>query len=74
MVELRSKSDSMEPLQQKMREYLANGANLGWLIDRKNRKVEIYRQGKEVELLNNPTSLSGEDVLPGFVLDLTEVW
>ncbi|HBY79006.1 MAG TPA: hypothetical protein DEG47_18865, partial [Cyanobacteria bacterium UBA11148] len=74
VVELRSKSDSMEPLREKMREYLANGANLGWLIDRKNRKVEIYRPGKEVEIINNPTSLSGEDVLPGFILDLTEVW
>lgn len=74
VVELRSKSDNMEPLREKMREYIANGASLGWLIDRKNRKVEIYRQGLDVEILNNPTTLSGEDVLPGFVLDLTEVW
>ncbi|HBL13298.1 MAG TPA: hypothetical protein DD379_18235 [Cyanobacteria bacterium UBA11162] len=74
VVELRSKSDRMEPLREKMREYIPNSANLGWLIDRKNRKVEIYRPGKEVEIINNPTSLSGEDVLPGFVLDLTEVW
>lgn len=74
VVELRSQSDNMEPLREKMREYIANGASLGWLIDRKNRKVEIYRQGLDVEILNNPTTLSGEDVLPGFVLDLTEVW
>lgn len=74
VVELRSKSDNMEPLRAKMREYMENKARLGWLIDRKNRKVEIYRQGWDVEVLDNPSSLSGEDVLPGFVLDLTEVW
>jgi Uma2 family endonuclease len=74
VVELRSKSDRMEPLRAKMREYRNNGARLGWLIDRKNRKVEIYRQNREVELLENPATLSGEDVLPGFVLDLTQVW
>jgi Uma2 family endonuclease len=64
----------MAPLQAKMREYMENGAHLGWLIDRKNKKVEIYRQGQEVEVLDNPSTLSGEAVLPGFVLDLTEVW
>jgi Uma2 family endonuclease len=74
VMELRSKSDNLEPLREKMREYMANGASLGWLIDRKNRKVEIYRQGRDVEVLDNPSTLSGEDVLPGFVLDLTEVW
>lgn len=73
VVELRSKNDNMEPLRVKMREYRDNGARLGWLIDRKNKKVEIYRSGREVEVLENPASLSGEDVLPGFVLDLTEV-
>ncbi|MBD1927817.1 Uma2 family endonuclease [Trichocoleus sp. FACHB-90] len=74
VVELRSKNDNMEPLRPKMREYMENQARLGWLIDRKNKKVEIYRQGQDVEVLDNPTTLSGEDVLPGFVLDLTEVW
>ncbi|MCP2730578.1 Uma2 family endonuclease [Limnofasciculus baicalensis] len=74
VVELRSQSDNMEPLREKMREYIANGAILGWLIDRKNQKVEIYRQEPDVEILDCPMSLSGEDVLPGFVLDLTEVW
>ena len=74
VVELRSPSDSMETLRAKMREYMENGASLGWLIDRKSRKVEIYRQGREVEVLDNPTTVLGEDVLPGFVLDLTEVW
>jgi Uma2 family endonuclease len=57
-----------------MQEYMANAACLGWLIDRKNKKVEIYRQNQDVEILDNPSTLSGEDVLPGFVLDLTDVW
>jgi Uma2 family endonuclease len=65
VLELRSESDNMAPLQAKMREYMENGARLGWLIDRKNKKVEIYRQGQEVEVLDNPSTLSGEDVLPG---------
>lgn len=74
VVELRSVSDNMKPLREKMQEYIDNGAKLGWLIDRKNRKVEVYRQGCDVEILDNPTSLSGEDILPGFILNLTEVW
>ncbi len=47
---------------------------LGWLIDRKNKTVEIYRKNQAVEVMNHPISLSGEDILPGFMLDLTEVW
>ena len=74
VVELRSKSDNMEPLREKMREYIANAARLGWLIDRKNKKVEIYRHDRDVEISDNPSTLSGEDVLPGFILDLTDVW
>jgi len=74
VVELRSRSDSINTLRAKMEEYKENGATLGWLIDRKNRKVEIYRQNQDVEILDNPTTLSGENLLPGFVLDLTEVW
>ncbi|GCL38255.1 MULTISPECIES: Uma2 family endonuclease [Sphaerospermopsis] len=74
VLELRSKTDSLEKLQSKMREYIENGASLGWLIDQKNQRVEIYRPGKDVEILEHPTSLSGEDILPGFILDLTEVW
>ena len=74
VVELRSKSDNMEPLREKIEEYIANGARLGWLIDRKNQKVEIHRCDRDVEILDNPNTLSGEDVLPGFVLDLTDIW
>ncbi|MBW4673867.1 MAG: Uma2 family endonuclease [Desmonostoc geniculatum HA4340-LM1] len=73
VVELRSPSDSLKDLQEKMQEYIENGAQLGWLIDRKNKRVEIYRPGKDVEILNNPTSLSGENVLPGFVLNLQDI-
>jgi Uma2 family endonuclease len=57
-----------------MQEYLANGMRLGWLISAKNRTVEIYRTGREVEVLESPASLSGEDVLPGFTLNLELIW
>ncbi len=51
-----------------------NGCRLGWLINRKKREVEIYRPGQEVEVLQSPLALSGEDVLPGFVLNLQKIW
>lgn len=73
VVELRSSSDRLQPLQTKMQEYRENGARLGWLIDIQNRKVEIYRPGREVEMLDNPSTLSGEDVLPGFILSLVGI-
>jgi Uma2 family endonuclease len=57
-----------------MQEYLDNGLRLGWLIDAKNKRVEIYRPNREFEVLESPDSLSGEDVLPGFVLDLSVVF
>ncbi len=71
VVELRSASDSLKELQDKMREYLENGVRLGWLIDRQNLRVEIYRPGQNVEIIESPETLSGEDVLPGFILDLS---
>jgi len=74
VLELRSESDSLSKLQAKMREYIDNGAKLGWLIDPENRRVEIYRPGREVEVLENPSNLSGKDILPGFVLNLRRVW
>jgi Uma2 family endonuclease len=74
VVELRSATDSLEVLRKKMKEYQDNGVKLGWLIDRKNKKVEIYRQAAAVEIRDRPMTLSGEDVLPGFVLDLSEMW
>jgi Uma2 family endonuclease len=74
VIELLSPSDSLRVTQKKMEEYKSNGVHLGWLINRKLRQVEIYRVGKEVEVLDNPSSLSGEDVLPGFVLNLDAIW
>ncbi|MEC4984280.1 MAG: Uma2 family endonuclease [Oscillatoria sp. PMC 1068.18] len=74
VVELRSPSDNLKPLQRKMQEYLDNGARLGFLIDRKNHQVEIYRQSQDVQVLVHPKNLSGEDVLPKFILDLTQIW
>ncbi len=74
VIELLSPSDSLKDTQAKMKEYLENGTRLGWLINRKARQVEIYRQGREVEILENPQSLSGEDVLVGFILELKLIW
>jgi Uma2 family endonuclease len=74
VIELRSTTDSLKTLQAKMREYMENGVRLGWLIDPKNRKVHIYRANGEVEVLQNPNSLSGEDVLVGFELNVQEIF
>jgi Uma2 family endonuclease len=74
VVELRSKTDSRTSLQAKMQEYLENGTELGWLIDPQNKRVEIYRPGQAVEVLERPISLSGEGILPGFTLNVQELW
>lgn len=71
--EIVSPPQTAAELQAKMCEYQDNGSRLGWLIDPKSRRVEIYRPGQEVEVLDNPASLSGEDVLPGFVLNLESI-
>ncbi len=73
VVELRSPSDSLEKVRQKMKEYMENGACLGWLINPKNQQVEIYRPNQDVEILENPATLSGENVLPRFVLSLQQI-
>ena len=57
-----------------MQEYMENGCRLGWLINRKKREVEIYRPSQNVEVLQSPLTLSGENVLPGFVLNLQKIW
>ena len=72
-VELRSANDELKTVQQKMQEYINNGVRLGWLIDPQNQRVEIYRIGQEIEVLQSPTSLLGENVLPGFVLELNQI-
>ncbi len=73
-MELASETDNAEDLRHKMQEYLENGCRLGWLIDPRSQQIEIYRLGKAVEVLYSPQSLSGEDVLPGFVLSLGKLF
>jgi Uma2 family endonuclease len=74
VLELMSPSDYIQDLREKMLEYMENGVQLGWLINMKNQQVEIYRQGKEVEILDSPKTLSGEDILPDFTLNLDWIW
>ncbi len=70
VIELRSRTDALNQLQSKMEEYLNSGLKLGWLIDPQNQQVEIYRQNQSIEIVSLPTTLSGENVLPGFNLEL----
>jgi Uma2 family endonuclease len=74
LIELLSPTDTWEAGEAKMREYQDNGNTLGWLIDPATRRVAVYRLGQPVEVLESPTSLTGEDLLPGFVLDLQRIW
>ncbi|NOT54218.1 MAG: Uma2 family endonuclease, partial [Deltaproteobacteria bacterium] len=74
VIELRSPSDNLKTVQEKMQEYLDNGAQLGWLIDPLERRVHVYRAGQAVVCLENPLTISGDPELPGFVLDLTRIW
>ncbi|NEP00304.1 MAG: Uma2 family endonuclease [Symploca sp. SIO2E9] len=71
LIELRSRTDKLKPLQNKMLEYLASGLRLGWLINAKDQQVEIYRLDQEMEVLRMPVVLSGEDILPGFSLEVS---
>jgi Uma2 family endonuclease len=74
VVELRSPSDSILNLQNKMVEYIENGASLGWLIDPSEKTVHVYRPNAETEILKNPKQVSGEPLLRGFVLNLKKLW
>jgi Uma2 family endonuclease len=74
VIELRSRTDSLRELQLKMQEYIANGVRLGWLVNPQDQQVEIYRIDQSVEFLQSPSTVSGEDVLPGFVLNLAKIW
>ena len=74
VIELRSPSDSLDALRDKMKEYMKNGARLGWLLDAPEKRCYVYRPGIEVELLENPAILSAEPELPGFTLDLAPIW
>ncbi|MBD2111098.1 MULTISPECIES: Uma2 family endonuclease [Cyanophyceae] len=71
VMEVRSSTDNLATLREKMQEYMASGVRLGWLINPKDQQVEIYRPGQEAEVRSLPTQLSGESVLPGFVLDVS---
>ena len=74
VVELRSSSDNLKPIQEKMCEYIDNSARLGWLLDPTSKRVEIYRADQPTEVLENPSELSGEDVMLGFVLKMRRIW
>ncbi|MCC5624979.1 Uma2 family endonuclease [Nostoc sp. CHAB 5715] len=73
-IEIMSPSDTLKKVQEKMHEYMSNGCRLGWLINRKKQEVEIYRPGQDVEILKSPQTLSGETILPGFVLNMKKIW
>ena len=73
VIELRSETDSLPTLQAKMQEYVDNGVRLGWLINPQDKQAEVYRPDQLVEILENPSSLSGEAVLPAFVLSLSRL-
>ena len=72
VIELRSQSDALKPLQEKMQEYLNSGLRLGWLIDPRNNRAEIYSPRQDTKIVQLPSQLSGEDVLPGFILELAQ--
>jgi Uma2 family endonuclease len=74
VVEIRSPSDRLSSVQEKMQEYLDNGVQLGWLIDPPSRAVHVYRPNRAVERLEHPATLAGDAVLPSFSLDLQTIW
>ncbi len=74
VMELRSATDRLPPLREKMEEYRANGVRLGLLIDPKNKQVEIYKPGQEPEILASPTEIDCDEVMPGFILSMSEIW
>jgi Uma2 family endonuclease len=74
VIELRSATDRLPPLREKMEEYRSNGVRLGLLIDPKNKQVEIYRPGTESEILESPASIDCGEVMPGFILNMSAIW
>ncbi len=74
VVELRSRTDRLPTLLNKMEEYIANGATLGWLIDPQKRRVYVFKAGEEMVILENPAVVSGDPLLPGFKLQMAEIW
>jgi len=74
VIELLSPSDELEEVKAKMDEYIENGARLGWLLEPRSRRVYVYRPGESVIMIENTGQISGEPELPGFVLNLREIW
>jgi Uma2 family endonuclease len=74
VIELRSPTDNLTVVEAKMEEYIANGAQLGWLINPETRRIHVYRPGAQTEIFEQPESVSGDPLLPGFTLDLREIW
>lgn len=74
VIELRSPTDNLKPIQNKMKEYIENGVKLSWLIDPNEKTVHIYRENGKIEILENPKTVSGEDVLRNFVLNVSQLW
>lgn len=74
VIELRSESDALEPLQQKMQEYINNGLRLGWLINPQDQQIEIYKANQPKQVLQNADQVDGDNILPGFVVDFSIFW
>jgi Uma2 family endonuclease len=74
VVELKSRTDRVSQLRAKMLEYIENGVSMGWLIDPFERRVYVYRPDQELVILENPESVSGDPLLPGFTLIMAELW
>jgi Uma2 family endonuclease len=74
VVEIRSLSDRLTTLQAKMQEYIDNGALLGWLLDPREKKVYVYRPNAPVAVFAQPVTLSGDPVLPGFIIHFADLW
>jgi Uma2 family endonuclease len=74
LIELRSETDRLPPLREKMEEYQANGVCLGLLINPQKKQVEIYRPGQEPSVLESPSSINCSEVMPGFILSMSEIW
>jgi Uma2 family endonuclease len=74
VIELRSPTDSLDVLREKMQEYVENGTQLAWLIDPEQKRVYVYRPGEPTEELDQPEKISGQPLLSGFELDLREIW
>ncbi len=74
VIELLSPTDNISETQRKMMEYMDCGVKLGWLINPDTKEVEIYRNGRDKEILSNPSNMSGEDILPGLNVDLSEIF